>query len=403
MKSWPRNFDPTTRERVLLLMLDAFGCAAEGNRIDPHPRFVDSELGGKVKVNVNVNVNVSVNVSVSGVRGDVLVWFDGRRTDRAHAALVNGTIAHHAELDDGNPRAGLHGGVTVIPAAIAVAESANSSGADLIDAIAFGYAAAIAYGQPLLETIERHRLHPPAMVGCFGAAAAAARLLGLDDETTAGAISLAGTLMPVAPFESFTRGGAVKDLYGGYPAYVGVRAAELAQNGIEGPRAFFDSVELDPNEVDHVCIKPWASCRSTHAALTAFEKLLPLGRSVASIRAILVETYRFAAELTADSDPTTAIGAKTSIPHALEALARQPIAEFVKVTISPRQGRYARVTVFYDDGSEQSAETSEPRSEINPRGKFRNLAGNRADAIEAAIDDLPRATDISDLVAALSS
>ena len=239
------------------------------------------------------------------------------------------------------------------------------------------------------------------MVGCFGAAAAAAaRLLGLDDETTVGAISLAGTLMPIAPFESFTRGGSAKDLYGGYPAYVGVRAAEFAQNGVQGPKAFFASAELDPNEVDHVYIKPWASCRSTHAALTAFEKLLPLERSVESIR---VETYRFAAELTADSDPTTTIGAKTSIPHALETLARQPIADRVEVTSSPQEGRHARVTVYLDDGSERSAETSEPRSEVDPRGKFRNLAGDRADAIEAAVDDLPRATDVSDLVAGLSS
>jgi len=365
-------------------MLDAFGCAAEGNRIDPHPSFVDSELDGSLNV-----------------KGDALVWFHGRRTDRAHAALVNGTIAHHAELDDGNPRAGLHGGVTVIPAAIAVAESAHSSGRELINAIAFGYAAAVAYGRPLLETIERHRLHPPAMVGCFGAAAAAARLLGSDEKTTAGAISLAGTLMPIAPFESFTKGGPVKDLYGGYPAYVGVRAAELARNGVAGPKAFFDSVELDPNEVDHVYLKPWAACRSTHAALTAFEKLLPFARSVTSIRAIRVETYRFAAELTADSDPTTPIGAKTSIPHALAALAHQPIADRVQVTTSKKSGRHARVTVHFDDGSERSAETSEPRSEEDPRGKFRHLAGERAHAIEAAVDALPRAADVSDLVAAL--
>ena len=384
VKSSPLDFSPQARERVLLLMLDAFGCAAEGKRLDPHPSFVEQELDG----------------NTSNVRDDALVWFDGRRTDRARAALVNGTIAHHPELDDGNPRAGLHGGVTVIPAAIAVAESANSTGADVIDAIAFGYAAAVAYGQPLLETIERHRLHPPAMVGCFGAAAAAARLLGLDDETIAGAVSLAGTLIPVAPFESFTRGASVKDLYGGYPAYVGVRAAELAQDGVHGPKAFFEPVELDPNEVENVYIKPWASCRSTHAALTAFETLLPLVRSVASIR---VETYRFAAELTADSDPTTAIGAKTSIAHALEALARQPIAERVQVTIGSQEGRYARVTVIYDDGSEQSAETSEPRSEADPRNKFRALAGERADAIESAVDGMPRAANISNLVSALSS
>jgi 2-methylcitrate dehydratase PrpD len=359
-------------------MLDAFGCAAEGWRIDPHPRFVDDELG---------------------VEGDVAVWFDGRRSDPAHAALVNGAIAHHAELDDGNPRAGLHGGVTVIPAAVAVAESSGASGLELIDAIAFGYAAAIAYGRPLLERIEEHRLHPPAMVGCFGAAAAAGRLWGLSEATSAGAISLAGTLMPIAPFESFTRGAAVKDLYGGYAAYVGVRAAELAQNGIVGPRALFASVPLDPNEVANVYIKPWPSCRSTHAALTALEKLLPFERPVASID---VETYRFAAELTADADPTTPIGAKTSIPHAVAALVKQPIADRVRVTTSPRTGRYARVTVRFEDGSESSAQTSEPRSETDPRRKFRELAGARAHAIERAVDALPQADDVSELVAALA-
>ncbi len=359
-------------------MLDAFGCAAEGRRLDPHPHFVDAELG---------------------VEGDVAVWFDGRRTDPAHAALVNGTLGHHAELDDGNPRAGLHGGVTVIPAAVAVAESVGASGLELIDAIAYGYAAAIGYGRPLLERIEKHRLHPPAMVGCFGAAAAAARLLRLSDETTAGAISLAGTLMPIAPFESFTRGGAVKDLYGGYPAFVGVRAAELSRHGIVGPPALYRHDELDPNEVAHVYIKPWASCRSTHAALTALEKLLPLEQPVASLH---VETYGFAAELTADADPTTPIGAKTSIPHTLAQLAGQPIADRVHVTTSTKQGRYARVTVRFEDGSETSAETSGPRSEADPHRKFRKLTGIRADAIERAVLALLQAGDISGLVAALS-
>lgn len=378
-----RSSRPDADERVLILLLDALACACEGRHLDPHPDFVEAELSATSS-------------------GDATVWFRARRAEPSHAALVNGTVAHHAELDDGNPRAGLHGGVTVIPAALAVAESAGASGAELIGAIAFGYAAAVAYGRPLLETIERHALHPPAMVGCLGAAAAAARLLGLDDDTTAGAIALAGTLMPMAPFESFTRGGAVKDLYGGYPAYVGVRAAELAQNGIVGPRDFFEHDELDVNEVDHVYIKPWASCRSTHAALTAFEKLLPSIPSTAVIDSVHVETYRFASELTADADATTAIGKKTSIPHALEDLAGRPLADLVEVTTSSREGRYARVTVRLDDGSELSAETDAPRSETDVRGKFRKLARDRARAIEAAVDGLPESPDVSNLSASLT-
>jgi 2-methylcitrate dehydratase PrpD len=204
--------------------------------------------------------------------------------------------------------------------------------------------------------------------------------------------------MPIAPFESFTRGGAVKDLYGGYPAYVGVRAAELAASGIAGPTGFFAAAELDPDEVDHVYIKPWPSCRSTHAALTAFETLLPLVRPVVSIH---VETYRFAAELTADADPSTPIGAKTSIPQALEELAGQPLADRVAVTIAPRQDRFARVTVRFDDGTEMSAQTSEPRSETDVRGKLRRLAGDRAAAIEAAVDGLEDAASVRNLVSTL--
>lgn len=115
-----------------------------------------------------------------------------------------------------------------------------------------------------------------------------------------------------------------------------------------------------------------------------------------------VETYRFAVELDADADASTPIGAKTSIAHALQELSRQPIADRVEVSLTQREGRYARVTVRFDDGAESSAEATEPRSETDVRGKFRRLAGERADAIEAAVDALPSAGDVRDLSAALA-
>jgi len=346
--------------------------------------------------------------------GDALVWFDGRRTDPANAALMNGTFAHHAELDDGNPRASLHGGVTVIPAALAVAETVGATGVELLSAIAAGYAAAVACGRPLLPGIVRHRLHPPSMVGCFGAAAAAGRLLGLSGSELTGAVYLAGTLMPLGPFESFTKGAPVKDLYGGYPAFIGVEAAFFARSGIVGPEALFESerdgigafladgahearapLELDLDEVLHVELKPWASCRSVHASLTALEKLLPLEKDVAEIH---VETYRFAAELSAESDPSTPIGAKASIPYAIETLTGKSADVTIAEDVGPRG---ARVSVRFEDGTERTAEVSSPRSEKDARKKIRRLAGNRAAVLEAAVDELPNAKNLNALTRAL--
>src|SRR6185369_5455238 len=145
---------------------------------------------------------------------EATVWASGAhlpvRLPTAHAALVNGTFAHHVEMDDGNGRASLHGGVTVVPAALAMAEHVGASGKATLEAMVAGYEAAIALGRPLLPGIGLHRLHPPSIVGCFGAAAAAGRLLELDEVTLAGALSLTASLVPMGPFEPFTKGGPVK-------------------------------------------------------------------------------------------------------------------------------------------------------------------------------------------------
>ena len=388
-----RDFSGSARARVAELLLDAFASAAVGRRADPYPDFIPGSDGG------------------------ALLWFRDTTRDPSHAALVNGTVAHHAELDDGNPRASLHGGVTVIPAALAVAETTGATGEALLAAVASGYSAAVACGRPLKSGIETHRLHPPSMVGCFDAAAAAARLLDADtdEDMMTGALALAGTLMPLGPFESFTRGASVKDLYGGYPAYIGVQAALLSRSGVRGPDELFESkrdgvgaflghaatpaFELDLDEVLHVELKPWPACRSVHAALTALEKLLPIEVPIVSVH---VETYAFAAELSEDADANKPIGAKASIPHAIAALAGQPIAGRVKVDSSEAVGpRGARVCVLFADGTERVAETSAPRSETDARAKMAQLLPERATGLEAAVDALPEAEDLSELVSAL--
>ena len=405
---------PRSRRRLPELLLDLFACAAAGARLDPYPGLARAWTGES---------------------GESLVWFRERRADAADAALVNGTLAHHAEMDDGQPGASFHGGVVIVPAALAIAESVEATGRDLLTAIACGYGAALACGAPLLAGVEAHRLHPPSIVGCFGAAAAASRLLRLSPETTVGALALAGTLLPLGPFESFTRGASVKDLYAGWPAFVGVRSARFAAAGVVGPEEIFGSardglgrflahapVEPEPLDVDRaldVYFKPFACCRALHSTLTALEKLLPL--PVESIRHVRVETYPFAFELSADSDASTPIGAKTSIPYAVATLlldgrvdpqsyrgevfqetSRRNLARRVVVErLTGASGRASRVTVELADGGGKTAEVDRPRDEKDVRGKLRRLAGERAAAIEDAVGELERAPDLTRLLGVL--
>lgn len=372
--------DPAVVDRVLELVLDVIGSTIQSLRRESRTPFVEHALG---------------------VSGNAGIWFDGRRSEPAHAALVNGTRAHHAELDDGHPEASFHGGVCIIPAAVAIGESVEATGAELIESIARGYAAAAYCGRPRRESIVAAAAHPPARIGCFGAAAATAHLLKLDRDTTTAAMGLVESLLPAAPFESFTRGASVKDAYGGYPSYLGVQAARWAQAGLAGPDAGYDAGEIDLAEVLRVEIKPWPSCRSTHAVLTALESLLPFEHPVENVR---VETYPFAFALSEDSDASTAIGRKASIPHVIEDNVAGVEARQVDLTsASELAPSGARVTVRLTNGREATADTDRPRSENDIIAKFRGNAGDRSDPIEDAVLALPRQSATSALRDALST
>lgn len=418
------------RGRAPLAVLDVLGCGYVGDRLGVHGAFVDGIVRG-------------------GGLSEATLWARGDRAPATHAALANGTVAHHVEMDDGVPRASLHGGVTIITAALAQAEAIGASGKATLEAIVAGYSAAVACGRPLVAGIGAHRLHPPSIVGCFGAAAAAGRLLGLDAEEVAGALALAGQLLPIGPFEPFTRGATAKDLYGGWPGLVGVQAAELARTGLAGPPDLLEAqrdglgtfvlhapadtagIEPDPDELLNAYFKPYSTCLSVQPTLTALEQLAGRVRDPESIASVTVETYPFAVGLSVDSDPTTPIGARTSLPYCVASLLldgevypeaftqaaladprRQALAAKVNAAVAPDMAepgvRGGRVMIRLRDGSVHRAEARAPRwSAAEPatsdevRDKFRRLAGPAAAALEAAVDGLANAPDLSQLVAAL--
>src|SRR5258708_26954947 len=114
------------------------------------------------------------------------------------AALVNGAASHALDYDDVHMAMPGHPSVAILPALLALAELKGSSGREVITAFVAGYETACRIGAALQPGHYNLGFHSTATVGCFGAAAACARLLDLDAAATATAPGVAGT-QPAGP------------------------------------------------------------------------------------------------------------------------------------------------------------------------------------------------------------
>lgn len=151
------------------------------------------------------------------------------------APLINGTIGHFLELDDGHKPSISHPGTVVIPAALAVSEIVNATGKDLLLSIVLGYETMCRIGASIQPSHQAGRgFHTTGTCGAFGAAVAAARLLGLSAEQTAHAIGLAG-LQASGLLEVMSDGEMSKPFQAGKAAHNGVLAALMAERGAKSP------------------------------------------------------------------------------------------------------------------------------------------------------------------------
>jgi 2-methylcitrate dehydratase PrpD len=144
------------------------------------------------------------------------------------AALVNGAAGHALDYDDVNLAMPGHPSVAILPALLALAEQRKSSGRDVVAAFVAGYETACRIGSALRPGHYNLGFHATGTVGGIGAAAACARLLGLDSEATARALGIAGT--QVAGLKS-QFGTMCKPFHAGKAAQNGLLAARLAARG----------------------------------------------------------------------------------------------------------------------------------------------------------------------------
>jgi 2-methylcitrate dehydratase PrpD len=158
------------------------------------------------------------------------------------AALANGAVAHAFELDSlTKPNSGSHPGATVFAAALAVAQDRGVTGRDLITAFVAGSEVMLRIGHATKHSNEARGFHAPGTTGPFGAAVAAAHLVGLDAGRMTNALGIAGSCAGgLLEFAHAGNGAMVKRLHMGRAAEGGVLAADLAAEGFTGPTSVLE-------------------------------------------------------------------------------------------------------------------------------------------------------------------
>lgn len=263
------------------------------------------------------------------------VLYSEARTDPVRAAYLNGVIAGSLDWDDTHVGAMLHPGVVVWPAALAVGEMTRADGQSLTAAAVAGYETMIRVGLSVQPSHFRRGFQSTPTCGVFGAAAAAAKLLGLDAGGTRDALGIAASYAG-GTTQFFISGSEVKRLHAGKAAAGGVEAALLARAGLTGPRdalegeqgfarAFADHFDERAIErglgrefrIADLTLKPHAGSARLQAAVEAACELARQGVTPTAIKAVEVGIPAVIEGRLTNNDPRELQQAQMSVPFAV--------------------------------------------------------------------------------------
>jgi 2-methylcitrate dehydratase PrpD len=216
------------------------------------------------------------------------------------AAFANGVGIHADDYDDTQLAVaadrvyGLltHPTAPALPAALAMAQARQATGGAAMLAYHLGVEVECKIAEAINPRHYQAGFHSTATCGTFAAAAAAAKLLGLNVEATARALSIAGS-QSAGLRENF--GTMTKPFHAGRSSESGVAAAQFASYGwtatdriLEAPRGFFSAAGggYDANAIagklgapwtfaePGVSIKPHPSGSLTHPGMTEMLRLI---------------------------------------------------------------------------------------------------------------------------------
>jgi 2-methylcitrate dehydratase PrpD len=357
--------------------------------------------------------------------------------DPRTAALLNGIAGRSIELCEGLRFVSGQAALQVLPGALAVGEHLGRSGREMLTAFILGYdvAARLAGGftPPPLA-------HQNGQVPLLAAAAAGARLYGLDATGVSRAMRIATILLLTPSYTNAVAGATALNVAGGMSGFAAALAPELALAGFTAPEdaieealgelvgSKFTSEGLleDLGEVWHITrnyFRLYACCNPIHTALDCLAgALAELQPKPDQIERIDVATYRFASVMR-NPEPPNYFASKYSLPHAAAVMVRRGSAGFAALddsaledpaiaalrrrvhvsedpamsAVAPRL-KPARVTLTLIDGRRSThardshrGDFQEPFAESELRAKFRELAGvvltpEGAAEVERAVD-----------------
>ena len=256
------------------------------------------------------------------------------------AALANGVAAHAWDLDDWEEPGNTHPTAVILPALLAAAAAEHEegrpvSGRQMLTAYAIGTELIMRLGEAISMSHYARGFHSTATLGAIGAAAAVARLLGLDPERAGHALGLS-----VSGASGYTVqfGTHAKSMQAGLAARGGLEAALHARNGITSnpetllsDRGFAGLMGVHDRSLQEktlvrlgqpwalqswgVVIKPWPSCGYTHRIMTAALDLRDKVRDrLDAISAIRVVTIDFHYAILPFHQPGSRLEALFSLP-----------------------------------------------------------------------------------------
>jgi 2-methylcitrate dehydratase PrpD len=404
--------------------------------------------------------------SLSLGEGSATLIGGGRKVAPRFAAFSNGVAIHADDYDDTQlavAKTRVYGLLThptapALPAALAMGEQLGASG----QAVMLAYQLGVEVECKIAEAIDpRHYqtgFHATATCGTFAAAAAASRLMELDLDATARALSVAGS-QSAGLRENF--GTMTKPFHAGRSAESGIVAAQFASSGwtatdkiLEAPRGFFRAAGggYDDAAIENklgtpwtfaepgISIKPHPSGSLTHPGMTEMLRLI-LENDIKpdQVKSVRVGTNSNMPNALIHHRPIDELQAKFSMEFCMAILLlerRAGLAEFTDETVhradvmqmiekvsfviddeAERAGYHKMTTIIdieLDDGHKISGRAdfgkgspSNPMSYDEVAEKFRECADfarvdrTRSDDIIAMVRDLESLPDISRLTALL--
>jgi 2-methylcitrate dehydratase PrpD len=341
-------------------------------------------------------------------------------SDPRTAALLNGIAGRSIELCEGLRLVSGQPAIQILPGVLAVGEHAQSTGREMLSAFVLGYDAS---ARLCTAFTARPLAHQNGQATLLAAAAAGARLRGLDASGVSRAMRIAATLVLTPSYTNAVAGATALNVAGGMSGVAAALAPDLALAGFEAqPDAIEESLGqlvgsgFEPDgliddlgarwEITRNYFRLYACCNPIHPSLDALKAVLArLKPRPADVERIDIATYRFASVMR-NPDPPNYFGSKYSLPHAAAAMTIRGGAGFamlddaaledpeitalrhrVKVTEDPAMSavaprlRPARVTVTLKDGrtgahavESHRGDFHEPFTEQELREKFRELA-----------------------------